>query len=90
MASPYATNPSLGQALSWLTTHAGFPARRLPAKAELLVLLATAAREEDRAAQNREKPRFGAEFGPSTGARLRTYTLSRNHAHAVCDNSAKV
>ena len=77
-------------ALRWLAAHAGFPARRLPMKAELLVLLASAATGENRVTQGRQKNSFGAQFGPSTGAQLRTYTLQRNRAHAVCDNSAKV
>ena len=40
MSAPAQT--PLQQTLRWMTTHAGFPARRLPDKAELLLLIATA------------------------------------------------
>lgn len=77
-------------ALQWLTTHAGFPARRLPAKAEVLVLLFAVATEENRAAASRQRPTFGTANGPSTKAYMRDYTIRRRHAHVKCDNSAKV
>ena len=75
------------QTLRWLTAHAGFPARRLPDKAELLLLIATAAADEDleaRKPQNAKLP-LNANFN----AQIRNYTAQRRRAHIKCDNSAK-
>ena len=75
------------QTLRWLTAHAGFPARRLPDKAELLLLIATAAADEEletRKPQNARIP-LNANFN----AQIRNYTAQRRRAHIKCDNSAK-
>lgn len=73
--------------LSWLTTHAGFPSQRLPARAELLLLISTAAEEEDLGSRTRNKP--GLQFNANHAAQIRNYTAQRRRAHINCDNSAK-
>ncbi len=76
------------QTLRWLATHAGFPAWRLPERAELLLLIAAAA-----AGQGRESaPAPVGRPGPARNfnARIRGYTIQRRHAHMKSDNSAKV
>lgn len=90
VTSPFSNDPAFGHAVRWLTAHAGFPARRLPANAKLLVLLAAAAGAQARAAPARQDAQIGRPGGPSTTVRLRNYAIQRNHAHARCDNSAKV
>lgn len=74
--------------LRWLAAHTGFPARRLPEKAELLVLIATAAATEE----------SNAGAAPVNGllvknkvfaAQMRNYTAMRRRAHINSDNSAK-
>lgn len=75
------------QTLRWLTAHTGFPAARLPDKAELLLLIATAAAAEDRANISRQstKPDSHRDYN----AQIRNYTAQRRKAHIKCDNSAK-
>lgn len=79
--------PSL---LLWLHRVAGFPARRLPPSAELLLCFASAAQTEsetDGAVQN------GGPVARRDGARdaaLRQHELRRTRVHFKCDNSAKV
>jgi hypothetical protein len=75
------------QTLRWLTAHAGFPARRLPDKAELLLLIATAAADEDLTARN--PPNTKIPFNPTFNAQIRHYTAQRRRAHLRVDNSAK-
>jgi hypothetical protein len=73
--------------IRWLGANAGFPASRLPDKAELLLLIATAAADADlevRAPQNAKIP-----FNPTFNAQIRNYTAQRRRAHLKCDNSAK-
>ncbi len=74
--------------LRWLAAHTGFPARRLPASAETLLLLAAAAQEAEMAVSR-----------PSTGlqqldrvnkAAQRSHAIRRAQVHFKCDNSAKV
>jgi hypothetical protein len=75
------------QTLRWLTAHAGFPARRLPDKAELLLLIATAAADEDleiKSPQNAKIP-----FNANYNAQIRNYTAQRRRVHLKVDNSAK-
>lgn len=75
------------QTLRWLTAHSCQPAGRLPAEAELLLLFAAAAGEEEigpRSAQNKHAVR-----NPNYTAQLRNYTAQRRRAHLTCDNSAK-
>ncbi len=77
----------LQQTLRWLADHAGFPARRLPDKAELLLLIATAAADEDLAVKNPVNLKIP--FNPTFNAQIRNYTAQRRRAHLKCDNSAK-
>lgn len=81
------TQTPLQQTLRWLTTHAGFPARRLPDKAELLLLIATAAANEDLEVKNPANAKIP--FNPNFSAQIRNYTAQRRRVHIVCDNSAK-
>lgn len=81
------TQTPLQQTLRWMTTHAGFPARRLPDKAELLLLIATAAANEDLEVKNPANAKIP--FNPTFNAQIRNYTAQRRRAHIVCDNSAK-
>lgn len=81
------TQTPLQQTLRWMTTHAGFPARRLPDKAELLLLIATAAADED--LETRKPQNAKISFNPTFNAQIRNYTAQRRRAHLKCDNSAK-
>ncbi len=81
------TQTPLQQTLHWLTAHAGFPARRLPDKAELLLLIATAAANEDLEARNPQNAKIP--FNANYNAQIRNYTAQRRRAHIKCDNSAK-
>lgn len=79
--------PPFQQTLRWLSTHARFPAQRLPEKAELLVLIATAAAEENTAAN---KPANATLVrNKDFAAQMRNYTAMRRRTHITCDNSAK-
>lgn len=75
--------------LRWLATHAGFPARRLPVKAELMLCAAAAAAEE-----NRQEVAAGmhliARKDPALQASQKALAMRRNRVHFKCDNSAKV
>lgn len=75
------------QTLHWLTAHAGFPARRLPDRAELLLLIATAAADEDSETRNPQNAKIP--FNTTFNAQIRNYTAQRRRAHVKCDNSAK-
>jgi hypothetical protein len=75
------------QTLRWLTTHAGFPAVRLPEKAELLLLIATAAANADLQVKNPQNAKIP--LNPNFSAQIRNYTAQRRRAHIKCDNSAK-
>ncbi len=76
------------QTLRWLAAHTGFPARRLPEKAELLVLLATAAATEENQAAG--TPANAALIkNRNFAAQMRNYTAMRRRAHINSDNSAK-
>jgi hypothetical protein len=80
--------PPFHQTLRWLATHARFPAQRLPDKAELLVLIATAAATEESNAA--DKPANAILIKNKTyAAQMRNYTAQRRRAHITCDNSAK-
>lgn len=81
------TQTPLQQTIRWMTTHAGFPARRLPEKAELLLLIATAAAAEDLEVKNAVNARIP--FNSNYNAQIRNYTAQRRRAHIKCDNSAK-
>ena len=81
------TQTPLQQTLRWLTNHTGFPARRLPDKAELLLLIATAAANEDLEVKQPQNSKLA--FNPIYNAQIRKYTAQRRRAHIKCDNSAK-
>ena len=86
MANPAPSSP-LSQTVRWLADHTGFPSSRLPDKAELLLLFATAASTEDLAKSN--PYHVGMLKDPNFSAALRNYTAQRRKVHIVCDNSAK-
>ena len=78
----------LQNTLRWLATHANFPAARLPARAETLLLIATAAEQEELAL--RRPPRFLIESNDKAGnSSLKAYTMNRSLAHYVCNNAQK-
>jgi hypothetical protein len=80
---------SLPAFLAWLSTHAAFPRRRLPAEAQLLLLAAVAAAEEE--AGNQARERFLVKTrDPARDSALRAHALRRSRVHFKCDNSAKV
>lgn len=79
---------TMGRTVAWLGTHAGFPARRLPARAELLVCLAALA-EADAAPGGAKGARM-VRHQPGQAAALRAHALRRSQVHFKCDNSAKV
>jgi len=81
------TQTPLQQTIRWMSTHAGFPARRLPDKAELLLLIATAAADEDLEVKNVVNGKIP--FNSNYNAQIRNYTAQRRRAHIKCDNSAK-
>ncbi len=87
MTSASALNEPLPTVVHWLARHAGFPGRRLPAKAEALVCVAAlAAVEEEQARQ-----RFLIQRrDPAQTSALRAHGLRRSQVHFKCDNSAKV
>jgi hypothetical protein len=78
----------LQKTILWLVNQTGFPARRLPDRAELLLLVATAAADEDLEARHAQK-KPGLQFNPNFAAQIRKYTAQRRRAHINCDNSAK-
>jgi len=83
-----AATAALSNTVRWLSAHAGFPGARLPARAELLLLIATAAEEEQLAL--RRAPRFLIERNDKAGdASLKAYTMNRSLAHYVCNNGQK-
>jgi hypothetical protein len=77
------------QTLRWLVDHARFPAQRLPEKAELLLLIATAAAAEEK--QAADKPVNGGPIARNKdfAAQIRNYTAMRRRVHLTSDNSAK-
>jgi hypothetical protein len=76
------------QTLRWLATHARFPAQRLPDKAELLVLIATAAATEE--TNTAGKPVNATLIkNKDFAAQIRNYTAMRRRTHITSDNSAK-
>jgi hypothetical protein len=85
MSSP--DSEPISSVVQWLAAHAGFPSRRLEARAEAMLCVAALAAAEERAA--------GARFAferksPAQAAALRTHALRRSQVHFKCDNSAKV
>jgi hypothetical protein len=81
------SNP-MQQTLRWLAANANFPAARLPARAETLLLIATAAEQEQVALQR--SPRFLVESkNVAKDSSLKAYTMNRSLAHYVCNNAQK-
>lgn len=88
--SESATRPSQS-VLSWLASHAGFPGLRLPAKAELLVLFADAAAQEELTVQGSNFGRFPVPGQTAAEvSSLKAKAERRRLVHFKCDNSAKV
>jgi hypothetical protein len=84
---PPASTP-FQQTLRWLATHARFPAQRLPEKAELLLLIATAAAAEE--SNTAGKPANATLVkNKDFAAQIRNYTAMRRRVHITSDNSAK-
>ena len=81
--------PPFHQTLRWLATHARFPAQRLPEKAELLVLIATAAATEEAATAANPVNAGPVARNKNYAAQIRNYTAMRRRVHITCDNSAK-
>jgi hypothetical protein len=80
--------PPFQQTLRWLATHARFPAQRLPEKAELLVLIATAAATEESNAAGKPVNATLVK-NKDFAAQIRNYTAMRRRVHITSDNSAK-
>jgi len=72
----------------WLTRYAGFPARRLPAKAELMLLFAAAAETEER----NQSPQIGLIVRKDIARHASQKQLSENrrHTHFKSDNRTAV
>jgi hypothetical protein len=76
-----------GGVARWLARNTGFPARRMEARAELLVCVAALAAAEEAEAQQR----FALQRrDPAQTSALRAHGLRRSQVHFKCDNSAKV
>ena len=87
MSEPDST--PFAQTLRWLAAHTGFPASRLPDKAELLVLIATAAADEEAETATRHPNHVGLLRNPNFASQIRNYTAQRRRVHLKSDNSAK-
>jgi hypothetical protein len=75
--------------MRWLTRYAGFPARRLDKRAELLLLISAAAAHNE----GEFEVANGGPVEKRLGARdaaLRAHAMRRSQVHFRCDNSAKV
>lgn len=78
----------LQKTIRWLAEYSGFPATRLPARAEVLLLIATVAEQEEIAL--RRPPRFLIESNDKAGnSSLKAYTMNRSLVHYVCNNAQK-
>jgi len=74
--------------LRWLSRFGQFPASRLSASAETLLLIATGAQMEE-AEANQDRFQLHRREGAKEAA-LRAHALRRSTVHFKCDNSAKV
>lgn len=83
---PTSASP-LQQTVSWLATHARFPASRLEARAELLLCGAALAAAEEAEEQRRY---LIERRDPAQTSALRAHAMRRSQVHYKCDNSAKV
>jgi hypothetical protein len=79
----------LSEFLRWLTTQTSYPRHRLPANAELALLAAVAAAEEEAGDQARERYLVKSR-DPARDSALKAHALRRSQVHFKCDNSAKV
>lgn len=87
MPAPSTPN-ALQNTVRWLSAYAGFPAARLPARAETLLFIAAAAEMEQVALQR--SPRFLIERKDNAGsASLKAYTMNRSLVHYVSNNAQK-
>lgn len=73
----------------WLVRHAGFPTRRLEARAELALCVAALAAAAEAAPSSAARGPL-ATRDPAQTAALRAHGLRRAQVHFKCDNSAKV
>jgi hypothetical protein len=73
--------------IAWLSRHAGFPAQRLPERAEVLVCLSALAAVEE---WNEQQRFLLQRRDPAQTSALRAHGLRRSQVHFKCDNSAKV
>ncbi len=87
MNSPATT--SLSSFVRWLAGTAGFPAHRLPAHAERLLLVAVAAAAEEQVESARPDFQIKSQ-NPAQNASLRSHAMRRSQVHFKSDNSAKV
>ena len=87
MATP--TESPFQQTLRWLAAHARFPAQRLPDKAELLVLIATAAATDEANVAAARPVNATLIKNKDFAAQIRNYTAMRRRVHITSDNSAK-
>lgn len=79
-------NP-LEKTVTWLAQWTGFPSRRLPSGAELLLCVGALAEAQEEA----ERGRFLIERkNGAQEAALRAHAMRRSRVHYKCDNSAKV
>lgn len=83
------TQTPLLQTIRWMATHARFPAQRLPDKAELLLLIATAAATGEAGAADGPVNAGAVARNKNFAAQMRSYTAQRRRVHLTCDNSAK-
>ena len=80
-------NEPLPEVVRWLIQHTGFPARRLPPKAESLLCVAALSLAEEEQARQRY---LIQRRDPAMTSALRQHGLRRSQVHFKCDNSAKV
>lgn len=85
---PTSAETPFQKTLRWLATHARFPAQRLPEKAELLVLIATAAAAEEGTTAGKPVNATLVK-NKDFAAQIRNYTAMRRRTHITSDNSAK-
>jgi hypothetical protein len=74
--------------IQWLTRYTGFPARRLPAKAELMVLFASAAESEELKPAVNGGPIIRKDVAQQ--ASYRQLAMNRSLAHFKSDNRTAV
>lgn len=82
------TDPA-ARLLPWLVRHAGFPARRLPREAELLLLFAAAAEAESEGAGG-DTRNVVVRKDPALIAAQRQRAENRRRVHFKCDNRTAV